>query len=93
MLLETLAFFLPNRLSSIVLDHIKLNDEAHVHVQLLTDAVRSVAPVLQFGITRDLCQQPRQKGELSRSHCVSLVDLRTFDEVVWSATYPSETDV
>ena len=22
-----------------------------------------------------------------------LVDLRTFDEVVWSATYPSETDV
>jgi hypothetical protein len=23
----------------------------------------------------------------------SIVDLRTFDEVVWSATYPSETDV
>jgi len=23
----------------------------------------------------------------------NLVDLRTFDEVVWSATYPSETDV
>jgi hypothetical protein len=22
-----------------------------------------------------------------------VVDLRTFDEVVWSATYPSETDV
>ena len=22
-----------------------------------------------------------------------IVDLRTFDEVVWSATYPSETDV
>jgi hypothetical protein len=21
-----------------------------------------------------------------------VVDLRTFDEVVWSATYPSETD-
>jgi hypothetical protein len=24
---------------------------------------------------------------------LKLVDLRTFDEVVWSATYPSETDV
>jgi hypothetical protein len=23
----------------------------------------------------------------------AVVDLRTFDEVVWSATYPSETDV
>ena len=24
---------------------------------------------------------------------ITFVDLRTFDEVVWSATYPSETDV
>jgi hypothetical protein len=24
---------------------------------------------------------------------ITVVDLRTFDEVVWSATYPSETDV
>jgi len=24
---------------------------------------------------------------------IPIVDLRTFDEVVWSATYPSETDV
>jgi len=25
--------------------------------------------------------------------CDDRVDLRTLDEVVWSATYPSETDV
>jgi len=36
---------------------------------------------------------PRVKGQFSIFNNQSLVDLRTFDEVVWSATYPSETDV
>ena len=33
----------------------------------------------------------KHAGLLAVTNCC--VDLRTFDEVVWSATYPSETDV
>jgi len=43
--------------------------------------------------SQELELEPSSPSVRTFARASSFVDLRTFDEFVWSATYPSETDV